>query len=153
MAFALLQNPAQIPAIIDPETIDNAIEELLRYLPIVPGTARAALEDVELDGVPIKAGETVWVALPGGNRDPEKFADPDTLELTRQASGHIAFGHGIHQCLGQQLARVELRVGFPALFRRFPDLRLAVRPQDVPLRNDMIIYGVHELPVAWTARA
>jgi cytochrome P450 len=147
--FALLEHPGQIPAITDPARVDNAVEELLRYLSVVPGTVRAALEDVELEGVQIKAGESVTVWILAGNRDPERFADPDTLDPTRNTSGHVAFGHGIHQCLGQQLARVEMRVGFPALFRRFPDLALAVAPEDVPLRTDMVIYGVHALPVTW----
>ncbi|RCV50024.1 cytochrome P450 [Marinitenerispora sediminis] len=150
--LALLLDPAQIPVITDPETVENAVEELLRYLPIVPGTVRAALEDVEIEGVRVRAGESVMVSIPEGNRDPGRFADPDTLDLTRSAAGHISFGHGVHQCIGQQLARVELRVGFPALFRRFPTLRLAVPPEEVPLRDDMVIYGVRELPVTWSAR-
>ncbi|MGP4020839.1 cytochrome P450 [Saccharopolyspora sp. 5N708] len=151
--FALLRNPGQIPAITAEETVDNSIEELLRYLSVVPGTVRAALEDVELEGVLVRAGESITVSLPGANRDPERFADPDILDLTRPATGHIAFGHGIHQCLGQQLARVEMRVGFPALFRRFPDLELAVPPEEVPLRTDMVISGVHALPVTWGPRS
>ncbi|MCE7002946.1 cytochrome P450 [Kibdelosporangium philippinense] len=147
--FALLLDKAQIPALTDPANTENAVEELLRYLPVVPGTARTALEDVEVDGVQIKAGETVMLSLPGANRDTEKFADPDTLDLHRDTHGHVAFGHGVHQCLGQQLARVEMRVAFPALFRRFPDLTLAVSPEEVPLRDDMVIFGVHSLPVTW----
>ncbi|RSM86605.1 cytochrome P450 [Kibdelosporangium aridum] len=147
--FAVLLDRAQIPALTDPSTTDNAVEELLRYLPVVPGTARTALEDVEIDGVPVKAGETVTLSLPGANRDTEMFADPDTLDLRRDTHGHVAFGHGVHQCLGQQLARVEMRVAFPALFRRFPDLKLAVKPEEVPLRDDMVIFGVHALPVTW----
>ncbi|MFC3997644.1 cytochrome P450 [Nocardiopsis sediminis] len=150
--FALVQDPGQIPLITDPATVDNAVEELLRYLPVVPGTIRAALEDVELEGVTVKKGDNVLVALPAGNRDPERFADPDTLDLARSANGHISFGHGVHQCIGQQLARVEMQVAFPALFRRFPDLRLAVAPEDVPLRDDMVIFGAHELPVTWGPR-
>jgi cytochrome P450 len=150
--FALLEHPDQIPLITDPTTVDNAVEELLRYLSVVPGTVRAALEDVELEGVQVAAGETVTLSIPGGNRDPEQFPDPDRLDLARRTAGHVAFGHGVHQCLGQQLARVEMRVGFPALFRRFPDLALAVAPQDVPLRTDMVIYGVHALPVTWGGR-
>jgi cytochrome P450 len=85
-------------------------------------------------------------------QNPEQIpasTDPETLDLARPATGHIAFGHGIHQCIGQQLARVEMRVAFPALFRRFPSLALAVSPEEVPLRTDMVIYGVHELPVTW----
>lgn len=147
--FALLLDRTQIPVLTDPATMDNAVEELLRYLPVVPGTARSALEDVEVDGVLVKAGETVMLSLPGANRDTAKFADPDTLDLRRDTHGHVAFGHGVHQCLGQQLARVEMRVAFPALFRRFPDLTLAVSPDEVPVRDDMVIFGVHALPVTW----
>lgn len=149
-AFALLRHPDQLAALrADPDITDQAVEELLRYLSIAHTGARAALEDVELDGQLIKAGETVTVSVQAANRDPAKFADPDTLDLRRQATGQVAFGHGIHQCLGQQLARVEMRVAYPALFNRFPTLRLAVPPEDVPLRTNMDIYGVHRLPVTW----
>lgn len=150
--FALLRHPGQLTALRDdPELVDHAIEELLRYLSIVPFTVRTALEDVELDGQLIKAGQTVTISIPTADRDPAHFDDPDVLDLHRHAGGHVAFGHGVHQCLGQQLARVEMRVTFPALLRRFPTLRLAVEPQEVPLRTNMLIYGVHHLPVAWEA--
>jgi cytochrome P450 len=89
------------------------------------------------------------LSLPAANRDSEKFTDPDTLDLRRETHGHVAFGHGVHQCLGQQLARVEMRVAFPALFRRFPDLTLAVAPEEVPLHDNMVFNGVHSLPVTW----
>jgi cytochrome P450 len=150
-AFALLRNPRQLAALrADPGIADQAVEELLRYLTIAHTGVRAALADVELDGQLIKAGESVTISIQAANRDPAKFADPDTLELNRNASGHLAFGHGIHQCLGQQLARVEMRVALPALFTRFPTLRLAVPPEDVPLRPDhQSIYGVRRLPVTW----
>ena len=148
--FALLSHPAQADALrADPALAETAVEELLRYLSIAHTGVRAALEDVELEGRLIKAGDSVTVSVQAANRDPAKFADPDTLDLRRKATGHLAFGHGIHQCLGQQLARVELRVALPALFTRFPALRLAVPPQDVPLRTGMNIHGVHRLPVAW----
>ncbi|WP_433260104.1 cytochrome P450 [Actinosynnema sp. CS-041913] len=148
--FALLRHPEQLAALrADPSLTDHAIEELLRYLSIIPFTIRVALEDVELAGVLVKAGESVTVSIPAANRDPERFADPDTLDLSRPAGGHVAFGHGIHQCLGQQLARVELRVALPALLDRFPSLRLAVAPDEVAMRTDMLIYGVHRLPVDW----
>jgi cytochrome P450 len=88
----------------------------------------------------------VTISVPGANRDPAKFGDPDTLDVTRNAHGHLAFGHGIHQCLGQQLARVEMRIGFAALLRRLPSLRLA---GEVRFRSRMSIYGLHNLPVAW----
>ncbi|AVZ77902.1 cytochrome P450 (plasmid) [Streptomyces lunaelactis] len=148
--FALLSNPGQAAALrSEPGLADQAVEELLRYLSIAHTGARAALEDVELDGQLIRAGETVTISVQAANRDPDRFADPDTLDLHRKATGHLSFGHGIHQCLGQQLARVEMRVALPALFARFPTLRLAVPPEEVPLRADMNIHGVHRLPVTW----
>ncbi|AIJ22000.1 cytochrome P450 [Amycolatopsis methanolica 239] len=149
-AFALLRDPDQLAALRDdPALADSAVEELLRYLTIADTGVRAALEDVELDGQVIQAGESVTITANAANRDPERFPDPDTLDLRRHAAGHLAFGHGIHQCLGQQLARVEMRVAIPALFARFPTLRLAVPADEVPLRHDMSIYGVHRLPVTW----
>jgi cytochrome P450 len=149
--FALLQHPDQAAALrADPSLAGTAVEELLRHLSIIQmGIPRGALEDVELGGVLIRAGELVTLAVAAGNRDPEHFADPDALDLTREATGHLAFGHGIHQCLGQQLARIELRIAYPALLRRFPTLRLAVPPEEVPLAVDKNIYGVHRLPVTW----
>lgn len=149
-AFALLSHPDQLAALrADPGLAPQAVEELLRYLSIAHTGARSALEDVELEGQLIKKGETVTLSIEAADRDPERFPDPDTLDLHRRATGHLAFGHGIHQCLGQQLARVEMQVAFPALFTRFPTLRLAVPPEDVPLRDGMNIYGVHRLPVTW----
>lgn len=149
--FALLEHPAA-PAMLraDPALIDNAVEELLRYLSIVHiGPTRAATEDVELDGVLIRAGEMVTVNLPAANRDPARFTRADELDITRPATGHVAFGHGVHQCLGQQLARIEMRVAYPALLRRFPELRLAVPAEDVPVRPNPAIYGLDRLPVTW----
>ncbi|TDP91862.1 cytochrome P450 [Labedaea rhizosphaerae] len=150
--FALLEHPDQLAALrADPGLADRAVEELLRYLSIIPFTVRTALADVELGGERIAAGESVTISVPAANRDPEHFTDPDTLDLHRKTSGHVAFGHGIHQCLGQQLARVQLQVALPALLARFPTLRLAVPAEDIAVRSDMLIYGVHELPVAWDA--
>ncbi|MGH8930600.1 MAG: cytochrome P450 [Egibacteraceae bacterium] len=149
--YTLLSHPDQLATLrADPSLVDGAVEELLRHLTILHlGTMRTALKDVELDGHTIKAGQTVTISLSAANRDPERFSDPDRLDVTRDASGHLAFGHGIHQCLGQQLARVEMRIGYPALLRRFPELRLAVPPEEILLREDMEIYGVHRLPVTW----
>jgi cytochrome P450 len=148
--FALLTHPEQLAALrAEPGLADNAVEELLRYLTIAHTGQRTALEDVELGGHLIRAGESVTLAAGAANRDPEKFADPDVLDLRRSATGHLALGHGIHQCLGQQLARVELRVALPALFDRFPSLRLAVPAEDVPLRVNADIHGLHRLPVTW----
>ncbi|MEV6241282.1 cytochrome P450 [Lentzea sp. NPDC051838] len=152
--FTLLQHPDQAKILRDePEAVDNAVEELMRYLSIIHfGPLRTALEDVEIEGHLIKAGDTVMMHIPVANRDPEKFpGNPDELDLRRPAQGHVAFGHGIHQCLGQQLARIEMRIAFAKLFQEFPDLRLDIAPEEVPLRTDMGIYGVHSLPVAWSA--
>ncbi|MFF8278830.1 cytochrome P450 [Streptomyces lateritius] len=148
--FALLSNPAQAEALrADPDLAPQAVEELMRYLTIAHTSVKSALEDVELEGQLIRAGESVTLSLEAANRDPERFPDPDVLDLQRKATGHLGFGHGIHQCLGQQLARVEMTVALPALLRRFPTLRLAVPAEEVPLRTNMSIYGVHRLPVTW----
>ncbi|MGG2459234.1 cytochrome P450 [Streptomyces sp. RGM 3693] len=151
-ALCLLRNPEQLAALrADPTLMDGAVEELLRYLTIVQyGARRIALEDVELHGHLIKAGSPVVASLTSGNRDAAQFSDdPDRLDLMRKHSPHLAFGHGIHQCLGQQLARVEMKAALGALFDRFPTLRLAVPLEDVPMRHDMLVYGVHALPVTW----
>lgn len=148
--FALLSNPGQLAALrADPDLAEQTVEELLRYLSVADPILRSALEDVEVEGQLIKAGETVTVSVQAADRDPHKFPDPDRLDIHRKATGHLAFGHGAHQCLGQQLARVEMAVAFPALFARFPTLRLAVPPQEVPLRERANIYGVVSLPVTW----
>ncbi|MFF4799288.1 cytochrome P450 [Streptomyces sp. NPDC001351] len=150
--FALLQNPAQLAALrADPALTDGAVEELLRYLSVAKTFMRTALEDVELGGQTIEAGTTVVLSYNTANRDPERFADPHVLDLQRQdVGGHVAFSHGIHQCLGQQLARVEMRVAFRALIDRFPTLRLAVPAEEVVLRPEAAdIYGVKSLPVTW----
>ena len=149
--YALLRHPDQLRALgEDAAQADRAVEELLRYLTIVQfGTVRVAREDVDIAGRHIRAGETVVASLAAANRDPAQFSEPDELDLARPASQHVAFGHGIHQCLGQQLARVEMKIAYPALFRRFPALHLAVPPSQVPMRDDMFVYGVHRLPVAW----
>ncbi|PSJ28156.1 cytochrome P450 [Streptosporangium nondiastaticum] len=148
--FALLSNTDQLAALRDgPGLAAGAVEELMRYLTVAHTTVRSALEDVEVDGLLIRAGETVTLSLQAANRDPERFPGPDALDLSRRAVGQLGFGHGVHQCLGQQLARVEMRVAFPALFARFPALRLAVPAEEVPLRHHANIYGVDRLPVAW----
>ncbi|MFD4637555.1 cytochrome P450 [Lentzea sp. NPDC058436] len=149
--FALLEHPEQFARLHeDPELIDNAVEELLRYLSIISsGVSRHAKEDVEIGGVTIRAGETVVVSVPAVNRDDSQYEEPHELRVDRPRGHHVAFGHGIHQCLGQQLARVEMAVGFTELLRRLPTLKLAVPADEIPLRTDMSIYGVHSLPVTW----
>ncbi|SFR23701.1 Cytochrome P450 [Lentzea waywayandensis] len=146
-ALELLRERARVEAMLaDPGA---AVEELLRYISLTPATARTALEDVEIDGVVVRAGDTVFVELGSANRDPARYADPDVLDLARGTTGHLAFGHGIHQCIGQHLARIELKIAFPGLFTRFPKLRLAVSEDELPHRASMVIGGLERMPVAW----
>lgn len=149
--FALLEHPEQLAELrADAALLPDAVEELMRYLSVVDINYRYATEDLELGGETIGKGSTVVVSLLAANHDPLRFDNPDTLDIHRKARGHLSFGHGIHQCLGQQLARLEMRAGFEGLLRRFPTLKLAVPAEDVKLKTDMNIYGVHELPVTWT---
>jgi cytochrome P450 len=147
----LLQNPDQLALVRDnPEAIDPAIEELLRYLTIVhSGIPRVVTTDLVLGGQAMKAGEVVICSLPSANRDESLGANMDEFDITRQAARHLAFGHGVHHCLGAPLARMEMRTAFPALLRRFPTLRLAVPLEEVPFRAFSFVYGVSSLPVAW----
>jgi cytochrome P450 len=151
--LALLQHPEQLAALRDgddPALTAAAVEELLRYLTIAHlGVRRVALADIQIAGEVIHAGDGVIFALNMGNRDEEMFADPDRLDIHRNARGHLAFGFGVHQCLGQPLARIELQVVYGTLYRRVPTLRLAVDPGQLPFKNDSAVYGVHELPVTW----
>jgi cytochrome P450 len=150
--FALLEHPNQLEALrSDPELMPGAVEELMRYLSIADIFYRYATDDLEVGGETIPAGSTVVVSLLAANRDPLRYENPDDLDLRRNARGHLSFGHGVHQCLGQQLARIEMRAGFTGLLRRFPTLRLAVPADEVKVKSDMNIYGVHALPVTWTA--
>ncbi|MFI5778762.1 cytochrome P450 [Nocardia sp. NPDC051570] len=152
--FALLEHPEQLAELrADPGLFGDAVEELMRYLSVADIFYRYATEDIELGGETIARGSTVVVSLLAANRDPRRFDDPDALDIHRKARGHLSFGHGIHQCLGQQLARIEMRAGFEGLLRRFPTLELAIPADEVRLRTDMNIYGVHELPVTWTEPA
>jgi cytochrome P450 len=146
---ALLRHPEQLAALrADPSLWSGAVDELLRHLTISPDLRRIATEDAEIAGVHIRAGEGVIVALQAANRDPAAFADPDALDVGRSTTGHLAFGHGVHQCIGQSLARAELQVGLAALFDRLPGLRLATPPEDLVLTMS-IIHGVRSLPVSW----
>jgi len=148
--FALLEHPAELASLrAEPSLMPGAVEELLRYLSVADIFFRYATEDLSLGGETIPAGSTVVVSLLAANRDPSRFENPDALDFRRNARGLLSFGHGVHQCLGQQLARIEMRAGFEGLLRRFPTLRLAVAADEVKLRTDMNIYGVHELPVSW----
>jgi cytochrome P450 len=149
-AFLLLCRPELAATLrVDESAIHAAVEELLRYLTIFHfGVPRTPLEDVFLAGELIRAGQCVTISLPAANRDPVRFAAPDQLDLARDPGGHLAFGHGIHQCLGQHLARVELTEGYLALLRRFPGLRLAVAADRIEVGGSGF-YHVHRLPVHW----
>jgi cytochrome P450 len=150
---ALLEHPGQLAVLResdDPQVAAKAAEELLRYLGIVHmGQRRIATEDIEIGGQTIKAGEGILIELASANRDPRAFPEPDVLDLGRPASAHHAFGFGLHQCVGQQLARVELQVVYGTLFRRVPTLRLATTLDKVEFKHDGIAYGVYHLPVTW----
>ncbi|WP_043629301.1 cytochrome P450 [Nonomuraea candida] len=147
--LALLRHPDQLDLLRkEPERIGAAVEELLRWLSIVhSGTSKLTTTDVELSGVRIPAGELVMCALPAANRDPAFLADPDRLDITRGDLGHVAFGHGVHHCLGAPLARMEMRIAFPALFARFPGLReTGTAPR---FRSFNVVYGLSAFEVAW----
>ncbi|WP_327092202.1 cytochrome P450 [Nonomuraea sp. NBC_01738] len=150
--FALLEHPEQLARLRDdPGLIDNAVEELLRFLSIIQlGVSRVTTELVTLGGVDLPAGATVVIATPEANRDPRQWPAPGTLDLSRPRTAHLAFGHGVHQCLGQQPARIELRIGLGELISRLPGLRLAVPAEQVPVRDEMLISGVRSLPVTWS---
>jgi cytochrome P450 len=142
---ALLRNPAQLALLqARPELAMPAVEELLRFDSPVQLASRVVYEPVELGGVTIEPGERVVAYLGAGNRDPERFADPDRLDLTRTDNAPLSFGGGIHYCLGAPLARLEAQVAFPALVRRFPDLALAGEPQR---RDSLAIRGLTSLPI------
>jgi cytochrome P450 len=147
----LLLNPGQLALLRDrPSAVDGAIEELLRYLTIVHSTVpRTARTDVALGGQLIRAGDRVLCSLPLANRSGDLGDDPDRLDLTREPAPHLAFGHGVHHCLGAPLARMEMRIAFPALLRRFPSLRLAVPIEEVPFRAFSFVYAIQSLPVSW----
>jgi cytochrome P450 len=149
--LALLRHPEQLAAVRDdPDAAAPAIEELLRWLSIVHSAIpRVTTTEVEVAGVPIPAGELVFVSLPSGNRDPGFIDSPELLDIRRGAPGHLAFGHGVHHCLGAPLARMEMRIAFPALLRRFPTLALAEDFDDVQFRSFHFIYGLKSLAVTW----
>lgn len=151
--LALLENPQQadfLRAADDPKVIANAVEELMRYLSIIQtGQRRVALEDIEIGGETIRAGDGVIIDLSPANWDAKAYPEPDKLDLSRDASQQLGFGYGRHQCVGQQLARAELQIVFHTLLRRIPTLRLAIPLDEVPFKHDRLAYGVYELPVAW----
>jgi nocardicin N-oxygenase len=150
--LVLLSHPEQLALLRrEPRLWPGAIEELLRYTAISPsgGTIRIATSDVELDGIVVRAGEAVLPSTVAANRDPAVFAEPDTVDLTRRPGQHLAFGHGVHYCLGAGLARVELRLALDALLTRLPAFRLAVPVAELAWNRRKMIRGMATLPLVW----
>ncbi|MGH3757642.1 cytochrome P450 [Actinophytocola sp.] len=150
--LTLLQHPEQLAELrADPSLMLAAVEEMLRFLSINhAGLPRAATRDTQIDGTLVRAGDGVLVMLNAANRDGSEFADPDVFDIHRTAPHkHLAFGHGFHKCIGLTLARVELSTVFSGLFGRIPTLRVTQLIENLRFRDDMVLYGVRELPVEW----
>ena len=147
--LALLSHPEELARLrADPSLLPAAVEELLRFTnPLNHATDRFTTQDMTVGGVVIPAGEWVFMATSSANRDPGRFPDPDRLDLSRDTSGHLAFGHGIHYCLGASLARLEAEVALGALLARFPGLSLAVPPEELRWRPVSLMHGLESLPV------
>lgn len=157
--YALLRHPEQRErlqaslAAGETELLATGVEELLRYDgPVELATWRFATEALVIGGQRITAGDPVLVVLAAADRDPERFADPDTLDLSRRDNQHLGYGHGIHYCLGAPLARLEGQTALATLLRRMPDLRLAGDPAELRWRGGLIMRGLRTLPVEFTAR-
>jgi cytochrome P450 len=151
--YTLLGHPEQLALLRSrPELMPGAVEELTRWVPLqvtADTLPRYALVDVDLPSGPVAAGEPVLLAKHAANRDPRRYVDPDRLDITRDANGHLGFGHGAHHCLGAQLARMDLQVALSALLGRFPSLRLAVPAEELTWKTGMAVRGPVALPVEW----
>ena len=135
------------PGLRDPAGLPGVVEELLRHVPPLPvALRRFPVEDIDVDGVLIPAGDTVYLGVMSANRDPARFVDPDAFDTSRP-SQHFTFGHGLHYCLGAPLARLETRIALDALFTRHPDLRLATPVRDLPWRSSFRSHALKSLPV------
>ncbi|MFC8826017.1 cytochrome P450 [Streptomyces sp. NPDC057137] len=148
--LALLRHPEQHALVRDDDGVTgSAVEELLRQLSIASPLVRKATEDVAVGDHRVRAGQYVVVSALAANWDPQLVGDAPELDVRRKPLPHLAFGHGRHQCLGQQLARLELRIAIPALLRRFPGLRLAVPEADLRFRVNSSVYALRALPISW----
>jgi cytochrome P450 len=147
----LLNWPDQLAVLRgDPDLINRTVDELLRFHAVIQyGLVRRATADLTLAGQQIQAGDWIVCSLASANRDAAVCPRPGRLQVGREPTGHVSFGHGIHQCAGQHLARLELAIALPALFERFPRLRLAEPVDRLRFRDDMFVYGLHELPLEW----
>ncbi|MGI5467379.1 cytochrome P450 [Streptomyces sp. CA-132043] len=153
---ALLGHPSQIAHLVArPEATDAALEELLRFTNAVESSLlRTTKEDVTIAGCPVPAGSTVLAAIPSANHDERHFRDPDALDLRRRPDpAHLTFGYGVHRCLGAPISRLMLRIILPALFRRFPSLRLAVPQDELRWKPDRLLTGYDTIPVTWATAA
>ncbi len=150
--IALLGNPEQLTLLQErPDLAAAVVEEVLRYDgPMELAAWRFTTEPVEIGGTRIPAGEPVLIALAAAHRDPARFPEPDRFDLTRSDNPHLGFGHGVHHCLGAPLARLEGQVALTTLFRRLPDLALAIPAERLPRQPSSIVRGLHELPVVFT---
>ncbi|MFL6115904.1 MAG: cytochrome P450 [Catenulispora sp.] len=149
----LLEQPDQLAMLRDPANVDTTVEELLRYLSVVHCCIpRMATEDVVIGDTTIAAGDLVICSFSAANRDPEMIGadvNLDRFDLTRGITSHVAFGYGMHRCLGAPLARMEMQIAYPSLFERFPGLRLDVPLDEVSFRSFALVFGLDALPVAW----
>lgn len=148
-ALVLLRDPETFALVRDDDsTIDKVVEEMLRYLTVVQvAFPRFARSDIEIGGKTISSGDIVLISLSGANRDSALGADVESFQGIREKSAHLAFGYGVHRCIGAELGRMELRAAYPALVRRFPSMRLAVDPEELTFRKLSIVYGIESLPV------
>jgi cytochrome P450 len=150
--YVLLTHPEQFAALrADLDLVPRAVEELMRYVPLGggAGSARYALEDVELGGVTVRAGEPVVVSLPAANRDESVYTDPERLDLRRREPSHVGFGHGAHHCLGAPLARMELQVALRTLITRLPGLRFAGSAEEIIWKTGLATRGPERMPITW----
>lgn len=149
-AATLFQNPSLVPDLADPDRGAALVEEILRMQAIIQyGIVRRAVEDVEIDGVRIAAGDWVVSSLASANRDESRYACPHAVDTSQPNAPHLTFGYGVHQCAGQSLARVEVRVVLRELFAAFPGLRPVTPVEELTYREDMFVYGLFSLPVEW----
>lgn len=148
----LLEHPAQLDALrADPGLLPGAAEELLRFHSVQDWVSfdRAAADDVDIGGVRVRAGDRLTVLAASANRDERAFENPDEFDIRRSAHHHLAFGHGVHQCVGHNLARAELEIAYGTLLARIPTLRLAAPLDALPFAYDAGLFGLHAMPVAW----
>lgn len=146
----LLEHPEQLAEITaDRAAVDTVVEELLRYFSVVDAMPRVATANIEVGGVTISANDGLLLSFAAANRDERAFSSSSTMDIHRGARHHLAFGYGIHQCVGQNLAREELRIVYHTLFTRIPGLRLAISFDELPFKTDSNVYGLDQLPVTW----